>query len=406
MPSGEPIGPELIRRLLLKGEGNDVDFKQEQYPFPHGPEPKRAEILKDILAFANAWRTDDAYILIGVGEDEQKRPVVLGTEDHFNPADLQQYVNANGGKLNRPADFHYVIVDLDGKRIGVLHVPLQNRPLFAKKNMGFDPVNRNRPPTILENTVYYRRGDSTFIATPDETIEMFRADSQPVVRHPALELEFADPFLRTRLGLQLNLALDGRKCVDAPRLEGRPDMFDMMPVLGRGTNADYYRELVAFVHLYRTHPPVGFTIRNTGTAVASNVVVELPFEDAQRVTIIRQREFPHPPRRSTSLTDNLVLPPIEFDGKGIHVEKRGHSVVLLIHFGRVQAGQQAFADEYVHLMPSGLHELTANIRADELAQPVSVPLEINSTFVGGELPWSNMKVICEKTLALMKERRG
>ena len=49
-------------QLLYRGESESLDFKSEQYAFVGASEAKKAQLLKDILAFANAWRNDPAYM--------------------------------------------------------------------------------------------------------------------------------------------------------------------------------------------------------------------------------------------------------------------------------------------------------------------------------------------------------
>ena len=58
----------LMDQLLNEDESSSLDFKLEQYPFAGATDDQKSEILKDILAFANAWRRTDAYVLIGVEE--------------------------------------------------------------------------------------------------------------------------------------------------------------------------------------------------------------------------------------------------------------------------------------------------------------------------------------------------
>jgi len=44
----------LIEELLHEEEGAAVDFKRDQYPFDGADDATKSELLKDILAFANA----------------------------------------------------------------------------------------------------------------------------------------------------------------------------------------------------------------------------------------------------------------------------------------------------------------------------------------------------------------
>ncbi|CAN5374670.1 MAG: AlbA family DNA-binding domain-containing protein [Pyrinomonadaceae bacterium] len=56
----------LMEKLLNEDESSALDFKRDQYPFEKASDEQKSEFLKDILAFANAWRRTDAYILVGV----------------------------------------------------------------------------------------------------------------------------------------------------------------------------------------------------------------------------------------------------------------------------------------------------------------------------------------------------
>ena len=108
-------------QLLYRGESESLDFKNEQYVFVGASEEAKAELLKDILAFTNAWRNDPAYILIGVQETPSRRANATGISpaDHIDDATLQQFVN---GKTNRPVRFAYEKFDHDGRQIGIITV--------------------------------------------------------------------------------------------------------------------------------------------------------------------------------------------------------------------------------------------------------------------------------------------
>lgn len=59
---------QFFDSLLYRGESELLDFKVDQYSFERSTDEQKSEVLKDILAFANAWRETDAYILIEVKE--------------------------------------------------------------------------------------------------------------------------------------------------------------------------------------------------------------------------------------------------------------------------------------------------------------------------------------------------
>ena len=145
----------ILETLLYQPESSALDFKQDQYEFENTDIGNKAELLKDILAFANAWRLTTAYILIGVREVTGGRSKIIGVQKHLKDADLHQFVN---GKTQRPIEFAYLPFRVEGVEIGVLEIPLQERPTFLIKRFG--PLDANN--------VYLRDGSSTRVAKPDE----------------------------------------------------------------------------------------------------------------------------------------------------------------------------------------------------------------------------------------------
>src|SRR5436190_1551537 len=149
----------LMEQLLHEGESSSLDYKRDQYPFAGATDEEKSELLKDILAFANGWRHADAYILIGVEEVPGARGIVHGVTQHLPDNDLQQCVNT---KTNRPVVFSYMAYPFDGRQIGVIIIPQQDRPVYLKKNYG----------RLEKHVVYYRQSTSTAIATPDDIARM------------------------------------------------------------------------------------------------------------------------------------------------------------------------------------------------------------------------------------------
>ena len=147
-----------IENLLYEEESSTLDFKEEQYNFINEQNKyKKGELLKDILAFANAWRQTDAYILIGVREIKGSKSEVIGIkeEDNIDDASLQEFINQ---KTNKPIEFEYKTTIIHKKNIAYIKIPIQNRPFFINKQFG----------GVEANIVYIRRGSSTDKANPDE----------------------------------------------------------------------------------------------------------------------------------------------------------------------------------------------------------------------------------------------
>lgn len=153
------IKPQVIERLLESDEGVALDFKREQYDFDAASKEAKSELLKDVLAFANASRQADAYILIGVEDKRGARSEVVGVSAHLDDAKLQQFVNT---KTQRPVTFSYREATHDGRPIGVLRIPVQPRCIYATSTYG----------KVEKNAVYVRHGSSTAVASPDEIVRM------------------------------------------------------------------------------------------------------------------------------------------------------------------------------------------------------------------------------------------
>jgi hypothetical protein len=161
------VNEQLEQSLLFEEESTTLDFKRDQYKFVVGTDRDKSELLKDILAFANAWRRADAYIVIGVEEQKGREKSVVGVADLLDDAQLQQFVNS---KTNKPISFSYLNIVFRGIEIAIIHIPVQERPFYISKDYG----------KLKKNNVYIRRGSSTDEATPDEVATM-RLSSHPEI---------------------------------------------------------------------------------------------------------------------------------------------------------------------------------------------------------------------------------
>lgn len=151
------MSPDEFNNLLYRGESETLEFKADNYSLDDDDE--KGEFLKDLLAFVNAWRESDAYILLGVQGDSGGKAQVAGITKERDDNALQ---NLASGKIKPPIRFSYETLDHDGKRVGVIHVPKQARPAYLLKDFG----------KLRAHTVYIRRGSSTGIALPDEVARM------------------------------------------------------------------------------------------------------------------------------------------------------------------------------------------------------------------------------------------
>jgi hypothetical protein len=149
----------VVEQLLNEAESTSLDFKRDQYRFSQASDEEKSELLKDILALANAWRRSDAFLLIGVVEVKGGRSTPVGVDVHLDDAQLQQFVNA---KVQRPITFECRTVVLGECHIDIIRIPIQARPCFLTKDYG----------KLKKDTVYVRYGSATAIASLDEILKM------------------------------------------------------------------------------------------------------------------------------------------------------------------------------------------------------------------------------------------
>lgn len=351
---------ELIDRLLYEEEGVALDFKRDQYPFVGASDELKAELLKDILAFANSWRRTDAYIVIGVEEVKGGRGNIVGITSQLDDAQLQQFVNA---KVQRPVQFSYGSLKIEGKDIGVIHIPLQERPLYLQRDFG----------RLTGNTVYIRRGSSTDSARPDEVARMGRGlESESDV---VLDVYFADPESRTEVHPEISsvvLVPPARNAI--PDYEVARGPYDLGIT---HTNRDYLRELVRFTCHYHLLSPVYLAVRNSGRATAQDVRVEAHIAAADAgVVIVGADDFPGVPKREHQLT------PVRFQTRGapadVDAQRVQNTWLIQARVGKVQPAATAWLRDPFYLGARADVEVKLDIvvYADNLREPHRQALNI------------------------------
>lgn len=213
------VNEQLIQSLLFEEESTTLDFKRDQYNFIGATDTdKKGELLKDILAFANAWRRADAFIVIGVKEQKGEKNVV-GVAEFLDDAQLQQFVNS---KTQKPLSFSYQNLKFKGMDIAIIHIPVQERPFYIVKDYG----------KLKKNTVYIRRGSATDEATPDEIATMrLSTFAESIAATPKLSVSFLLPNSDNTQHLQVlhRKKLDRAKVLtDLNKLVLRPESLDLV----------------------------------------------------------------------------------------------------------------------------------------------------------------------------------
>ena len=358
-----------LEALLRENESSTLDFKREQYRFITNDD--KGELIKDILAFTNAWRHTDAYILIGVEENPGGRTRILGVTQHLKDADLQQLVNS---KTDQPITFSYRSERLDGKDIGILNIPVQNRPRFIIKPFA----------KLLANTVYIRRGSSTVIARPDEVAQMGTASTpQP---SPTLRVQFANVPGRILNGDSLEL--EGT-CIDVSDVEEIPDFQPERRILTQA-NTDYFRELVLYEWIHLLCKPVQFAITNSASVLATDIRVELSVRSREAV-IFDEYSWPTKPEEDLILGGARIPPLIRGkDADDIQIEELtdGNSIIKITS-SKVQPKQTVWIDCSLFLGAklSGIIPLKGMTWADNISLPQEFALEVNFATQNRRLTW-------------------
>lgn len=354
-----------IEALLFEEEGAELDFKRDQYPFDKANREDKSELLKDILAFANAFRRTDAYILIGVNDVKGGRSKVFGVASQLDDAKLQQFVNS---KTQRPVTFSYRDAHHDGHPIGIIHIPLQQRPLYTKSDYG----------KVMKEVVYLRRGSSTDTATPDEIAQMGAQQIQAHGIEPSFELDIFDRETGETLGHEITI---GSTVLHVPPKNEIPDYSEGHPMFSvtLHVNRDYYRELTRFMQIVSLASPVSFALRNASTVSAHDVRMIFEIEDPEdRYVFMEDREMPEPPKsRDPILFQRNYIPNVT--GSDIDVTRTGNRWRIECRFGKIQPHDTARLsdDLYAGAYQGGTLTVDARIYADNISRPLPARFDLH-----------------------------
>lgn len=353
----------IIEQLLYEEESTTLDFKRESYKFSNATDPQKSEILKDILAFANAWRRTDAYILLGVEEIKGGKSKVIGIQEELDDAQLQQFINQ---KTQRPIDFSYQTILLDGLKIGVIKIPVQKRPFSSEKDYG----------KVKKGVVYIRRGSSTDEVSPDEIFEMGRqqAELQKALEIPDLAFEFANIENRTNLGTKLDLNTVYIQLPNSYKVPDYERRFLSAPI-----NKNYYRELVEYYQMEKSNS-LSFSIKNNSTKAIPNIKIELLIGRKYSFRIIEKlKPLPHEDIQLKSIQQITEEKAKANQIKSIYVKELNDSFLIEVIFEKVQPKQTVFCTENIFIAANDSFEteIDVMIYADNIPEPIKKKLEIS-----------------------------
>ena len=355
---------ELLEQLLHEPESQSLDFKQAQYRFERASELDKSELLKDVLAFANSWRRTPAYILIGVREVKGGRGQIIGIADHIEDATLQQFVNS---KTQRRVELSYEVVQLEDVEIGVIEIPIQERPFYVKATYG----------KVKADIVYIRAGSSTREATPEDLVQIGAQQSVEAV--PRLLLSWADAGERRLVSSPHSadrLLLHPRLFSNTFDLAARPRSF--LSGMRFGVNDDYSQELIEYCFQQALYVPLGLALTNESRSAARRVrfVGSIPASD---VALVREYLDPLPRREYDPVFATLDLALPTGDEVEPQVQRFRDRCQISVDFGDIRPRETVFTHSPIWLgaVVSSVVELCGDLFADNLPEPIQCSLEVH-----------------------------
>ena len=359
---------DLLENLLYQEEGPALDFKQKQYLFENADAGAKAELLKDILALANSWRLTTAYILIGVKEVKAGRSEIIGVKDHLDDANLHQFVN---GKTQRPVEFSYLPFRTEGLEIGVIQIPIQERPFFLTRRCG----------SLRANEVLVRDGSSTRVATPDEIARM--GAEKVLGGSPQFSLEWADiddhVSFSSPHSIQ-SLLLDPLlpKNTFARRRPSRRRPYG----LGIGsftTNPSYYQGVIDCAAERSFLTPLGFRLQNESGIVGKRIRFTGHIRKVEG-TVIRKWIDDVPSRGLRFMSSHLAeVSPHGEDVPALSVRDFDNRWEITLDFGDVRPRDEVWTDRALFLGSTncGTICLEGEFRGDNLPEPIECNLKVH-----------------------------
>ena len=362
---------ELIEQLLHDSESSSLDFKRDQYPFDGATDEQKSELLKDILAFANAWRRAEAYIVIGVEDVQGGRSNPVGVSHHIDDAKLQQFVN---GKTNRPISFSYQAIIVEGVQVAIISIEKQERPYFLKKDFG----------RLRKGVVYMRQGSSTKEADADEIYKMGRSDEARKQNEPVLDLQFSHPTINELLGNLLAISPEPARPLPAnsvPDYPYNPHNF-ILGKLETYANANFYRELNEYFAFKKIMEPFALAVTNLSDQPALDVKLQMQIATDSGIILLCRTKAPKVPRKQRPILHHFEESDYEinspFAPSGVQIEVRGNNYIVEVNFRKVQPKATVFSNgfAYIGAITSGNIELNGIMYSDNLPSPTKTTLTV------------------------------
>jgi hypothetical protein len=368
------VDQAAFEQLLYESESNTLDFKRDQYRFQSASDDDQSELLKDILGFANAWRRNDAFILIGVDEVTGGACNVVGITDHLPDHSIQQFVNA---RTNVPVHFRYFVQPYEGLQVGIIKVDLeQERPVYLKEDFG----------RLKARHVYVRRGSSTDLQSPAMPDEIFRMGRASISKSElSLSVELANPKENDLCGNDVTLQLTKRRYEGLLPSGGRrysegPGHFGVVTVEHSGENPNYWTELRSYHCELGILNSFRIAVTNRSQCAAENIEVEVFADRHEAVSLLNYNNYPSPPTR---VRNQFFVPNIRSSIAGIardpvlQLGPIGSKERILAKYPLLQPGRTAYSERIaIKNNGCGNVEFNGHVYASNLENPIAVTLTL------------------------------
>jgi hypothetical protein len=350
---------KLLGALRYKSEGTDIDFKSAQYRFVGGNEENKAEMLKDILAIANAWRDGSGYILLGFKDQRPHPAEVVGISESIDDAQLQQFVNS---KVKPKLTFRYEEHLYEDKTVGVITIPKQKRAFYLATPYG----------KLKSNVVYVRRGSSTDEAEPPEITAMVLADTGRGDMRIDLSVltpnndNLPNTFAQSHLQFT-----ESFPDYESPRRTG--GLFELTSIWH--DNREFWRDYAEYVRVSEGVVEMKFVLLNRSEVQLSNAKLEVFIEplDDQSYQMLAGADLPEEPKSQWSHLHGMgTLPGVmSHQNPRLVVDDAGAAPICHVRFGSLLPGEAESSSDTLAIIPlsPGKLRLRFRILASELATP-------------------------------------
>ena len=279
----------------------------------------------------------------------------------MDDAKLHQYVNS---KTQQPIEFSYQPFRTENMEIGVIEIPIQERPIYLKRGFGI----------IKKNDVYKRDGSSTAIATPDEIVKM--GAKQDSGGTPQLVLEWAD--IKRRVPLPSphtvnTLSLNPQLSDDTFE---KPHSIYSSPIDNAHDNKNYSREIILYTYQMAFLKSFGLRLFNDSGVVGKRVrfVGSVAKDNASSVL----DDQPERPYRKTMDKITDLMRQQHRSNPYPCVRELADRWEITIEFGDVRPREEIWTTSALLIGPrNGITRLEGKLQGDNIPEPISCILEIN-----------------------------